>query len=122
MMRESHAMLIVKGLNEATKRCEENILDRVTRPLSFRVFYELVPSAYHENGTDGLLIQKVIFNDPATIVIWSDGDKTISKVMDGDKFDPEIGLSSAIAKKFFGSRTQFKKFVHTNYEEPTEDE
>ena len=44
-------------------------------------------------------IEKVIFNDPATIVFWKDHTKTVVKVRKGDKFDPEKGLAMAIAKK-----------------------
>ena len=61
-------------------------------------------------------IENVIFNDPATIVFWSDGTKTVSKVMDGDEFDPEIGIASCVTKKFFGSRSQFKKFTYKEYD------
>ena len=46
-------------------------------------------------------IKKVIFNDPATIVFWSDGTKTVVKRGENDTFDPEKGLAMAISKKFF---------------------
>lgn len=46
-------------------------------------------------------ITDVIFNDPATIVFWSDGDKTIVKATD-ERFDREKGLAMAIAKKLYG--------------------
>ena len=46
-------------------------------------------------------IKKVIFNDPATIVFWSDGTKTVVKCGNNDAFDPEKGLAMAISKKFF---------------------
>lgn len=59
-------------------------------------------------------IEKVIFNDPATIVIWADGTKTIVKA-DREKFDPEKGLAMAIAKKFLGNQGNyyevFKKWL-----------
>lgn len=45
-----------------------------------------------------MIIKKVIYNDPATIVIWGDGSKTVVKVHDGDVFDAEKGLLMAIAK------------------------
>jgi hypothetical protein len=48
-------------------------------------------------------INKVIFNAPATIVMWSDGDKTVVKCQDGDKFDPEKGLAMACMKKLLGT-------------------
>ena len=47
------------------------------------------------------VIKDVIFNDPATIVFWSDGDKTIVKATD-EEFDKEKGLAMAIAKKLYG--------------------
>lgn len=49
---------------------------------------------------------KVIFNDPATIVYWSDGAKTVVKA-EGESFDPEKGLAMAIAKKHFGNKGNY---------------
>lgn len=67
-------------------------------------------------------IKKVIFNDPATIVMWNDGTKTIvkydEKTRSGKKkkaFDPEKGLAMAIAKKALGNEGNyyetFKKWL-----------
>lgn len=59
-------------------------------------------------------IVDVIFNDPATIVIWADGSKTVVKAND-EKFDPEKGLAMAISKKVLGNKHDyydiFKKHV-----------
>ena len=52
-------------------------------------------------------IKNVIFNDPATIVFWEDGTKTVVKCQDGDEFDPEKGLAMAIAKKAYGSKGNY---------------
>ena len=49
-------------------------------------------------------IKNVIFNDPATIVFWEDGTKTVVKCQDSDEFDPEKGLAMAIAKKAYGNK------------------
>lgn len=63
------------------------------------------------------MIEKVIFNPPATVVLWKDGTKTIVKVKESgkkgkrDKFSEEYGLAMAIAKKFFGSRSAFQKAI-----------
>ena len=58
-------------------------------------------------------IRKVIFNYPATVVLWSDGTKTVVKAGDYDIYDPEKGLAMAIAKKALGNRgnyyEEFKK-------------
>ncbi len=62
-------------------------------------------------------IKKVVYNYPATIVWWNDGDKTVVKVHKGEEFNKEMGLAMAIAKKVFGnttgSRAAFKKVVNT---------
>lgn len=49
-------------------------------------------------------IEKVIFNDPATIVIWKDKTKTVVKRSENDIFDPEKGLAMAITKKAMGNK------------------
>lgn len=53
-----------------------------------------------------LEIKDVIFNDPATIVFWSDGTKTVVKAVNED-FDKEKGLAMAITKKFFGNKGNY---------------
>lgn len=52
-------------------------------------------------------IKNVIFNDPATIVFWDDGTKTVVKCQDGDEFDPEKGLAMAIVKKTYGNKGSY---------------
>ena len=54
-------------------------------------------------------IKNVIFNDPATIVFWKDGTRTVVKVADDETFDPEKGLAMAIAKKYFGNDSSYYK-------------
>ena len=58
-----------------------------------------------------LEIKKVIFNEPATIVFWSNGDKTIVKCQPGDTFDKEKGLALAITKYFFGNKSNYNKVI-----------
>lgn len=48
-------------------------------------------------------IEKVIFHDPATIVIWKDKSKTVVKCHD-EPYDREKGLAMCIAKKVLGDR------------------
>ena len=52
-------------------------------------------------------IKNVIFHDPATIVYWMDGSKTVVKCQSGDTFDPEKGLSMAIAKRVYGDNGHY---------------
>lgn len=59
-------------------------------------------------------ITNVIFNNPTTIVFWSDGAKTVVKCDERDEFDPEKGLAMAICKKHFGGgfyNDIFKKWI-----------
>lgn len=56
-----------------------------------------------------LEIVKVIFNDPATVVIWNDGTKTVVKCQPGDTYSKETGLALCIAKKYLGNKGNFNE-------------
>ena len=57
-------------------------------------------------------IKDVIFQDPATIVLWADGTKTVVRAQD-EEYDPEKGLAMAICKKVGGNKwSYFNKFKH----------
>ena len=62
-----------------------------------------------------LAIKDVIFNPPATIILWMDGTKTIVKDQGEVFYDPEKGMAMAVAKKAFGNQgnyyNQFKKYI-----------
>lgn len=60
-------------------------------------------------GMCRVCIRKVIFNDPATIVLWSDGSKTVVKCGPEDSYDMEKGLAMAIVKKMAGNDNRFHK-------------
>ena len=66
-------------------------------------------------------IEKVIFNDPATIIIWKDGTKTVVKIQEDDTFDPMVGMAMCIAKKAMGNQGNyfevFKEWCEPWYEE-----
>lgn len=59
-------------------------------------------------------IKSVIYSDPATIVFWKDGTKTVVKCKN-EKFDPEKGLAMAFSKKMLGNKGNyynvFKKWL-----------
>ena len=52
-------------------------------------------------------IKKVIFHDPATIVFWNDGTKTVVKCSKDDKYSKEAGLAFCIMKKLYGNEYIF---------------
>lgn len=60
-------------------------------------------------------IKKVIFAEPATIVYWNDGSKTVVKCENED-YDPEKGLAMAISKRALGNTGRyyntFKEHCH----------
>lgn len=60
-------------------------------------------------------LKEVIFNEPATICIWSDGTKTIVKCEEGETFDKEKGIALCFMKKINGNKGNynniFKKFI-----------
>lgn len=60
---------------------------------------------------EGVYIKNVIFNDPATIVIWSDGSKTVCKCAKGDDFNKETGLALCICKALMGNRDFHETFA-----------
>lgn len=65
-------------------------------------------------------IKRVIFNNPATIVFWADGTKTVVKCGENDIYDTEKGLAMAISKKMLGNTGNFnevfKKWLPTPIE------
>lgn len=65
-------------------------------------------------------IKKVIFNNPATIVFWTDGTKTVVTCGKEDTFDPEKGLAMAITKYFFGNAGWFNDVFKKYLPEKTE--
>ena len=74
------------------------------------------------DGFSGLRIKDVIFNDPATIVFWSDGTKTVVKAQYNEMFDPEKGLAMAISKKTLGNKGNYYKEFDKWLPEETQDD
>lgn len=70
-------------------------------------------------------VKKIIFSGPKTIVLWSDGTKTIvSMSKDELRFDPEAAFCAAYTKKMFGSNSKIKRIIAemSNYEDWKEKE
>ena len=51
-------------------------------------------------------VERVVFNDPATVVMWSDKTKTVVKSRN-EPFDPEKGLAMCFAKKALGNKGRY---------------
>ena len=62
------------------------------------------------------MIDRVIFNDPATIILWKDGSKTVVKRSYDDIWDSEKGFCMAIIKKLYGNTSFIKRFMEPEEE------
>jgi len=56
-------------------------------------------------------IEKVIYNDPATIILWNDGTKTVVTCAYGDVYDKQRGFLLCCAKKLFGNSGKFNSVM-----------
>lgn len=90
---------------------------RSSKPTYVKVSQNKV-SFLDERKINNFDIEKVIYNYPATIVIWKDGTKTVVKCQEGDMFDFEKGLAMCFAKKALGNKGNFndvlRKHISTN--------
>lgn len=63
-------------------------------------------------------IKKVIYNEPATIVYWNDGTRTVVKCGENDTYSKETGLAMCIVKKITGNKGNyndvFRKWIPTS--------
>lgn len=89
--------------------------NRQDNALALAVAKHVANSVYGVRNVDKFEIANVIFNDPATIVVWKDGTKTVVKCQEGDTFDAWKGLATAIAKRALGDKSNyneiFKKWI-----------
>ena len=82
---------------------------------------DIMPTKYNQMFKGNLYfgfraeIKDVIFNNPATIILWKDGTKTVVKCGEGEAYDPEKGMAMAIAKRLLGNQGNyydtFKKYL-----------
>lgn len=68
---------------------------------------------FKPNNTNLPGIKDVIFNEPATIILWADGTKTVVKCQEGEGYDPEKGLAMAISKKALGNKGNYCEVFKT---------
>lgn len=59
--------------------------------------------------------KQIIYNPPATIVFWEDGDKTVVKCTKGEPFNKYYGFCAALAKRIYGSNSQIMKIVNSGH-------
>lgn len=76
-----------------------------TMPTHYNEFFKNVTYRPHNNAYLPE-IKDVIFNPPATIVLWDDKTKTVVKAYNED-YDPEKGLAMCILKKVYGNKGRY---------------
>lgn len=96
---------------ELHKQIAEHINIRLKRELFGK--NDDIPSAYPGST---FVIDKVIFNPPATIVFWKDGTKTVVKCKEGEEFSEWAGIALCLAKKMYGPN--FHKIFKTHCSDP----
>lgn len=83
-------------------------------------------TVYATNGLEGNLYKarielaykkrftplRIIFNDPATIVFWEDGTKTVVKCAPGTPFNKYAGFCAALAKHVYVSNSAINRLVN----------
>lgn len=88
---------------------------RIDNPFEVKAFHDIVTTAHSnfcvphiniENIVD-FRIKKVIFNNPATIVYWEDGTKTVVKCADNEPYDKEKGFALCFMKKALGNKGNY---------------
>ena len=57
-------------------------------------------------------IKRVVYNEPATIMFFDDGTKTVCKAEPGDKYNPEYGFMMCLLKKLCNSDDLFDALDH----------
>lgn len=101
--------------NNSNNEALENLLDK----LELNITYNKKKQKNKPYIPKQLRIKKRIFNNPATIVYWEDGTKTIVKCMNEDTYDRDVGLAMCICKKVLGTnyRSYFRNQVKYTKEE-----
>lgn len=107
--KDAAAAIYCSNSNYAIKKA---IIEALQRDILSRTFPDVSSPKYIGSFCWGSTpkIERVIFHDPATIVYWKDGTKTVVKAQN-EKFDKEKGLLAAIAKKVYGNKGSFNNII-----------
>lgn len=104
-LKDIYPVSIDEDFLDATRYCCNNILTDKKCSSSMEIRVD-IPG----------MIDRVIFNDPATIIIWKDGNKTVVKRSEYDTWDPEKGFCMAVIKKLYGHTSFIKRFIEPEEE------
>lgn len=106
------------GKKELLEQLQENFFDRVVNKPKQSLTRFIIETNQRASVTQEDTpaktqyipdIAKVYFNNPMTVVLWSDGTKTMVKCQPGDLYSEETGLALCISKKAFGNKGNFNE-------------
>jgi hypothetical protein len=89
---------IKKEIDISKRTCKNYILETERMQYLLNSAYG-VATAQHNKFE----IKEIIINEPAMIIFWKDGTKTVVTAQEGETFDEEKGLAMAYAKKALGN-------------------
>ena len=105
----------IKGLKETIENIDSRPDDKYSQSMMDQTFAKYFCK---ENGR--FSIKKVILHNPATIVFWYDGTKTVVKCQDGDIYSPEVGIAMCYMKKALGNQSNFNNTFKKHIPEQSE--
>ena len=76
----------------------------------------ILTKTYHKPQEEGdmnsyYVPKRIIYNDPATIVFWKDGTKTVVKKAAKEPYNKYNAFCAALAKKVYGNNSRVNSFV-----------
>lgn len=94
-----------------TRRMIAEAVNLKTMPEGAGLIMEIVKERNNMIKIPG--IKNVLFNDTkqTTTVLFDDGTISMSKTIDGETYDREVGFAMCIMKKMYGNRTRFQKEI-----------
>lgn len=103
-----YCMLCTRG-NMFVERDRTNVNTDVRYDLYCKGDWKPTSDIFKDRMNKLFTIKNVIFSEPATIVMWADGTKTVVKCQEGDIYDPEKGLAMAVVKKALGNKGNYNE-------------
>lgn len=115
--RKSHDVKIIVGGKTMPVMITNMEVDHISYEQRMRIKLEGIIELFSSAGKKAsnipfdMMYERIIFNNPATIVIWKDGSKTVVKCQKDDVYDPEKGLALCFMKKALGNKGNFNNIL-----------
>lgn len=90
-------------------------MDRAVRQAKININHAVETLGPRRLYSPKTTIIKVIYNEPATIVFFADGEKVVVKC-NNEEFDYEKGVAMAVMRRLY-TRSEFKRIVEEGEEQ-----